>query len=66
MRRVPYAVIGLLQYLAPTMVFAEGVLLFGEEVEPARWFCFAAIWTGLAIYSAEQLRGLARRRRAVA
>lgn len=65
-RRVPYAVIGLLQYLAPTMVFAEGVLLFGEEVEPARWFCFAAIWTGLAIYSAEQLRGLARRRRAVA
>ena len=61
-RRLPYAVLGLLQYLAPSMVFAQGVFLFGEAVEPATLVCFGCIWTGLAIYSLDGLR-LARRRR---
>lgn len=64
-RRVPLAIVGLLQYLAPSMVFLEGVLLFGERVETATLICFACIWTGLAIVSLDELRGM-RRRRAVA
>lgn len=60
-RRVPYAVIGLLQYLAPSMVFLQGVLLFGEAVSPAKWVCFALIWAGLAIVSGEELMKLRRR-----
>ena len=64
-RRVPLAIVGLLQYLAPSMVFLEGVLLFGERVEAATLVCFACIWTGLAIYSADELRGMRRRRVAI-
>ena len=64
-RRVPYAVIGLLQYLAPSMVFLQGVLLFGEAVSPAKWLCFALIWAGLAIVSGEELMKLRRRSLAV-
>ena len=61
-RRVPYAVIGLLQYLAPSMVLLQGVLLFEESVSGAKWVCFALIWTGLAIVSGEELAKLRRRR----
>ncbi len=61
-RRVPYAVIGLIQYLAPSMVFLQGVFLFGEAVESAKWACFALIWAGLAIVSVEELVKLRRRR----
>ena len=61
-RRVPYALIGLLQYLAPTMVLLQGVFLFGEAVEPAKWACFALIWSGLAIVSVEELTKLRGRR----
>ena len=51
-----------LQYLAPTMVLLQGVFLFGEAVEPAKWACFALIWSGLAIVSVEELTKLRGRR----
>ena len=41
-KRLPYSTIGLLQYIAPTMLFLEGVLIFGEPLEPARLGGFRA------------------------
>jgi len=55
-RRMPYTALGLLQYIAPTLQFAEAVLLFGEPLHPTNMLTFALIWTGLAIYAADGLR----------
>lgn len=62
-RRLPLATLGLLQYLAPSMLFLEGVFLFGEPVEPARLAAFVLIWAALALYTAD---GALRARRAAA
>ena len=55
-RRMPYPALGLLQYIAPTLQFAEAVLLFGEPLHSTSMLSFALIWTGLAIYAADGLR----------
>ena len=55
--------IGILQYIAPTMIAIVAVFLFGEEFGPARMIAFPMIWLGLAIYTGSMLRQ-ARRNRA--
>jgi chloramphenicol-sensitive protein RarD len=47
--------LGLLQYIAPTMQFLIGVLLYGEDFGPARVVGFSIIWAALVIYTAESL-----------
>ncbi len=46
-RRVPLSMLGLLQYLTPTMQLLCGVLAFHEHVSPARWFGMACVWVAL-------------------
>lgn len=43
--------IGILQYIAPTMIFLVAVFAFGEPFDSARLIAFVMIWTALAIYS---------------
>ncbi|UWQ91728.1 EamA family transporter RarD [Rhodobacteraceae bacterium M382] len=43
--------IGILQYIAPTMIFAIAVFVFGEEIDPARRIAFPLIWLALVVYS---------------
>jgi chloramphenicol-sensitive protein RarD len=50
-RRLRYATMGLLQYIAPTLQFLEAVLLYGEPVRPAQLVTFAMVWTGCALYA---------------
>ena len=50
-RRLTLATLGLLQYLGPTLQFAEAVLIFGEPLRPVHLVTFAAIWTGCALYA---------------
>ena len=52
-RRIPLSLLGLLQYIGPTLQLLVGVWLFGEPFEPARLAGFALIWAALALYSAE-------------
>jgi chloramphenicol-sensitive protein RarD len=56
-RRLKLATLGLLQYLGPTLQFAEAVLLFGEPLRPVHIVTFAAIWTGCALYAWDAWRG---------
>jgi chloramphenicol-sensitive protein RarD len=63
-KRLRYATIGLLQYLAPTMQFLLAVLAFGEPLTRAHGVAFAFIWIGLAIFAADALRAERARRRA--
>jgi len=55
-RRLPLSVIGMLQYITPTMQFLLGVLVFGEQMPPARWFGFALVWLALLILTFDGLR----------
>jgi chloramphenicol-sensitive protein RarD len=55
-RSMPLATLGLLQYIAPSLQFAEAVLLFGEPVRPVHMITFALIWAGCALYAWDSLR----------
>lgn len=60
-RRVPLSVVGLMQYIAPTIQFLLGVLVFGEAFDRDRATGFIFIWVALAIFAID---GLLRARRA--
>jgi chloramphenicol-sensitive protein RarD len=62
-RRLPLATLGLLQYIAPSLQFAEAVLLFGEAVHTVHIVTFALIWTGCALYAFDTIRALRAARR---
>ena len=51
--RVSMTTIGLLQYLAPTIQFALGVLLFREDMPVMRWVGFGLVWVALVIFTYE-------------
>jgi chloramphenicol-sensitive protein RarD len=59
-RRITLTTIGFLQYVAPTLQFLLGVVVFGEPFALARLAGFVLIWLSLAIYS---LEGLVARRK---
>jgi chloramphenicol-sensitive protein RarD len=50
-RRLKLSTLGVMQYLAPSMVFVQAVFLFGEPLAPAQLLAFGCIWAGLAIYT---------------
>ncbi len=50
-RRLRYATMGLLQYIAPTLQFLEAVVLFHEPLRPVHLVTFALIWGGCALYA---------------
>ncbi|MBU6165590.1 MAG: EamA family transporter RarD [Alphaproteobacteria bacterium] len=58
-RRLPLSTLGLMQYVAPTMVLLEAVLIFGEVLDPARLAAFSCIWAGLALYTVSLRRPVA-------
>jgi chloramphenicol-sensitive protein RarD len=60
-RHLPFATLGFLQYIAPTLVLSLAVLVFGEQLAPATLVTFACIWTGLVVYSVDAWLYLRRR-----
>jgi chloramphenicol-sensitive protein RarD len=61
-RRLPYAWVGLCQYLAPSLTFLLGVFVYGERFTTAHAVAFACIWTALAIFSVDLVRAARLRR----
>jgi chloramphenicol-sensitive protein RarD len=55
-RRLPLSRLAFLQYLAPTLAFLIGVLVYHEPLDAQRMLSLAAIWTGLAVYSVDLLK----------
>ena len=49
--RIPLVTVGLLQYVAPSLSFALGVLAYGEAFDFTRGVTFGAIWIGLGPYT---------------
>ncbi|KTC42343.1 EamA family transporter RarD [Pseudomonas sp. L5B5] len=60
-RDLPYTTLGFLQYLAPTLVLLQAVLLFGEHLSSSTLVAFMFIWAGLAVYSVDAWLSLRRR-----
>ncbi|HEV7436732.1 MAG TPA: EamA family transporter RarD [Pseudorhizobium sp.] len=48
--------IGIMQYIAPTMIFLIAVFVFNEPLSTVKLVAFVLIWTALAIYSWALLR----------
>lgn len=59
-RRIPFSVVGLIQYIAPTLQLLCGILIFGEPFGRERALGFGLIWLALAIFATE---GVVRSRR---
>jgi len=55
-RRLPLSIIGLLQYLAPTLQFAVGLLVFHEPMPAIRWWGFGLVWVALVVLTVDTLR----------
>jgi chloramphenicol-sensitive protein RarD len=54
-RKITLSVLGLLQYIGPTIQLSLGVFLFHEAFTQARLVGFLLIWSALALYAAEGL-----------
>ena len=59
-QRIPYSLVGLLQYISPTLQLLIGVLVLHESFGRDRAIGFGFIWIALALYAAD---GLLRARR---
>jgi chloramphenicol-sensitive protein RarD len=55
-RRVRMMTLGFMQYLAPTGQFLLATLVYRETMRPGLAGCFALIWAGLIIYTADAWR----------
>ncbi|MFC5473323.1 EamA family transporter RarD [Paraherbaspirillum soli] len=54
-RRIPLSLVGLLQYITPTLQLLLGVWLYNEPLDGAKLTGFIVIWSALALYSADGL-----------
>jgi chloramphenicol-sensitive protein RarD len=50
-RRIPLSMIGILQYISPTLQFLLGVFVYGEPFTHDRLIGFGIIWIALVIFS---------------
>ena len=54
--RIPLTVLGLLQYITPTLQLVCGVVVLHEPLPPERLAGFVLVWTALAILGADAVR----------
>ena len=52
-RRIPLSMLGLIQYITPTLQLLIGVVVYGEPFGHDRLIGYGAIWAALAVYSME-------------
>ncbi len=60
-RRLRLATMGFMQYLAPSMQLALGVVMYHEPFTRTHLVSFGLIWTGIAVYTIEAAIRLRRR-----
>lgn len=54
-QRIPLTVIGLLQYIAPTIQFLLGVFVYGEPFPLERLLGFVIVWAALLLFGVESM-----------
>jgi chloramphenicol-sensitive protein RarD len=56
-KRIPLSVLGFLQYIAPTLQLAVGIVVFNESLTPAELLGFGTVWIALALFTTDRYRG---------
>lgn len=54
--RVPFTILGPMQYVVPTINFLLGWLAFDEALPPSRLLGFAMVWAGLVVMTVDTVR----------
>jgi chloramphenicol-sensitive protein RarD len=54
-QRIPLSLVGILQYIAPTLQFLLGVLVYGEPFTVTQFVGFGIVWAALIIFGIEGL-----------
>jgi chloramphenicol-sensitive protein RarD len=54
-RQIPLSLVGILQYIAPTLQFLIGVVIFQEPFAPTQLIGFGLVWLALIIFTSESL-----------
>ena len=55
-RILPLSVLGVLQFIAPSLQFLVGAVFYSEAVSTTQLAGFALIWSGLGIFAADAWR----------
>ncbi|WP_447752894.1 EamA family transporter RarD [Sphingopyxis fribergensis] len=55
-RRMSYAALGFVQYLAPSIAFLLSLFVFDEPLKSAQLICFLLIWASIAVFSFDMWR----------
>jgi chloramphenicol-sensitive protein RarD len=55
-RKMCYAALGFVQYLAPSIAFLLSLFVFDEPLKPAQLACFLLIWISIAVFSFDMWR----------
>ena len=55
-RRMDYSTLGFVQFLAPTIVFILGLVVYREPLRPVQLASFVVIWTAILLFSWDLLR----------
>jgi chloramphenicol-sensitive protein RarD len=59
-KRVPFTILGPIQYVVPSINFLLGVFLYHEPIDGAVLLGFALVWTGLVIFTIDTVRASRR------
>ncbi len=49
-RRMDYSALGMMQFIAPTIVFFLGLFVFNEPLNQSQLICFMLIWSAIAVF----------------
>ena len=52
-KQIPLTIVGLLQYIAPTLQFLIGVFIYKEPFDRAHFIGFAIVWLALIVFAVE-------------
>lgn len=50
-RRIPLSILGLLQYITPTLQLLLGIFAYGEDFDEVRFVGYSVIWFGLILFA---------------
>jgi chloramphenicol-sensitive protein RarD len=53
--RIPLSLVGILQYIGPTIQLLLGIYLYNEAFSPTKFIGYGLIWCALGLYSIESL-----------
>ena len=55
-QRIPLSMVGILQYITPTLQLYLGVVIYGETLSGEKLVGFIAVWVALGLYSVDSFR----------